>query len=155
MKIKSKNGFKFGLETEFLLVNSASFRPLWHNDLKFDSLNSALEAIPADEFQCDRLKVEPPHRKPAPYIVEGYHIPDPEMKPIDLLPKGVEIRTPICVSIEDCLAALQTLYARLQHALAELGYRAATLSFHPTQVRFTGPQNKRRHDFWQWAMEAM
>ena len=64
-------------------------------------------------------------------------------------------RTPICGSIEDCIAALKTLYARLQHALAELGYRAAALSFHPTEVHFTGPQNKRRHDFWQWAMEAM
>jgi carboxylate-amine ligase len=53
--------------------------------------------------QCDRFKVEPPHRKPGPYIVEGYHIPDAEMKPIDLLPKGVEIRTPICGSIEIAL----------------------------------------------------
>jgi carboxylate-amine ligase len=50
---------------------------------------------------------------------------------------------------------LKTLYARLQHALAELGHRAAALSFHPTEVHFTGPRNKRRHDFWQWAMEAM
>ena len=155
MSTENRNGFHFGLEAEFLLVDSASFRPLWHTDLKFKSLNAALEGIPADEFQCDRFKVEPPHRKPDPYIVEGYHIPDAEMKPIDLLPKGVEIRTPICGSIEDCLAALKTLYARLQHALAELGYRAAALSFHPTEVHFAGPQNKRRHDFWQWAMEAM
>jgi Glutamate-cysteine ligase family 2(GCS2) len=155
MSIENRNGFHFGLETEFLLVDSASFRPLWHTDLKFKSLNAALEEIPADEFKCDSFKVEPPHRKPGPYIVEGYHLPDPEMRPIDLLPKGVEIRTPICSSIEDCLAALNTLHARLQHALAELGYRAAALSFHPTEVQFSGPQNKRRHDFWQWAMEAM
>src|SRR5207253_8377445 len=25
----------------------------------------------------------------------------------------------------------------------------------PIEVHFEGPQNKRRHDFWQWAMEAM
>src|SRR5262249_55917383 len=42
-----------------------------------------------------------------------------------------------------------------KNALAELGCQAAALSFHPTQVDFKGPQNKRRHDFWQWAMEAM
>jgi hypothetical protein len=36
--------------------------------------------------------VVPPHRKSGPYVVEGYHLPDPEMNPIDLLPKGVEIR---------------------------------------------------------------
>jgi hypothetical protein len=88
-------------------------------------------------------------------VVEGYHLPDPQMNPIDLLPKGVEIRTPICDSIEDCLAALKTLHARLQNAVATLGYRAVSLSFHPTEVDFHGPQNKRRHDFWQWAMQAM
>jgi gamma-glutamyl:cysteine ligase YbdK (ATP-grasp superfamily) len=77
------------------------------------------------------------------------------MNPIDLLPKGVEIRTPICTSIDECLAALKTLHARLQQALQQLGYQAVALSFHPTNVHFEGPQNKRRHDFWQWAMVAM
>src|SRR2546421_7330123 len=155
MTISNRNGFHFGVEAEFLLVDVVSFRPLSHRDLKFKSLNAALEAIPVDDFECDSFKIEPPHRKPSPYIVEGYHLPDKQMNPIDLLPKGVEIRTPVCGSIDDCLAALKTLHTRLQHALAELGYRAAALSFHPTEVHFEGPQNKRRHDFWQWAMEAM
>jgi hypothetical protein len=100
-----QNGFRFGLETEYLLVDARSFRPLWYPDLSFERLNSALEAIPVDDFQCGSFKVEPPHRKPIPYIVEGYHLPDPDMNPIDLLPKGVEIRTPICSSIDECLAA--------------------------------------------------
>jgi hypothetical protein len=153
---QNKGGdFRFGLEAEFLLVDAASYRPLWHHDMKFRTLNEALEAIPVEEFRCDSFKVEPPHRKPIPYIVEGYHLPDPEMKPIDLLPKGVEIRTPVYDCIEDCVLALKTLHTRLQSSLAELGFRAAALSFHPMEVKFEGPQNKRRHDFWQWAMEAM
>jgi carboxylate-amine ligase len=155
MVSRQRDGFQFGLEAEFLLVDAASYRPLWHPDLKFDTLNAALEAIPVDDFACEGLKTEPPHRKAAPYVVEGYHLPDPQMNPIDLLPKGVEIRTPIASSIDDCLAALKVLHARLQNALADLGYQAVALSFHPTQVHFEGPQNKRRHDFWQWAMEAM
>jgi hypothetical protein len=150
-----QNGFRFGLETEYLLVDARSFRPLWYPDLSFQRLNSALEAIPVEDFQCSSFKVEPPHRKPIPYIVEGYHLPDPDMNPIDLLPKGVEIRTPICNSIDECLAALKTLHARLQRALQQLGYQAVAISFHPTNVHFEGPQNKRRHDFWQWAMVAM
>src|SRR5215831_15241349 len=99
MRNTNRNGFHFGLETEYLLVDSISCRPLWHTDLKFETLNAALESIPSSEFQCDNFKVEPPHRNPGPYIVEGYHLPDPEMNPIDLLPKGVEIRTLICGSI--------------------------------------------------------
>src|SRR5947208_11535101 len=142
MMRKNDAGFRFGLEAEFLLVYAATFRPLWHRDLKFKILNEALEAISVEEFQCDSFKVEAPHRKASPYIVEGYHLPDKEMNPIDLLPKGVEIRTPICNSINDCLVALKTLHSRLQHALAELGYRAVALSFHPTETHFEGPQNK-------------
>jgi carboxylate-amine ligase len=43
----------------------------------------------------------------------------------------------------------------MQLALGNLGYRAVSISHHPTADRFEGPQNKRRHDFWQWAMQAM
>src|SRR4051812_49254800 len=134
--------FRFGLEAEFLLVDATSFRPLWHGDLKFKTLNEALEAISVEEFQCHSLKVEAPHRKAMPYIVEGYHLPDTQMNPIDLLPKGVEIRTPVCASLEETLTTLKILHARLQHTLAGLGYQAAALSFHPTEVGFKGPQNK-------------
>src|SRR5215475_14508066 len=80
---------------------------------------------------------------------------DLQMNPIDLLPKGVEIRTPVRPSIEDCLIALKTLHGRLQHALASVGFQAVALSFHPTEVHFFGPPNKRRYDYWQWAMAAM
>jgi hypothetical protein len=150
-----RDGFHFGLETEFLLVDANSFRPLWHPDLPFETLNATLEAIPADDFQCGSFKIEPPHRKPGPFVVEGYHLPDMQMNPIDLLPKGVEIRTPVCSSIEECLAALKVLHGRLQRALAGIGFQAVALSFHPTEVGFSAPQNKRRHDHWQWAMAAM
>ena len=106
MTRKNGTGFRFGLEAEFLLVDAATFRPLWHRDLKFKILNEALEAISVEEFQCDSFKVEAPHRKAMPYIVEGYHLPDKEMNPIDLLPKGVEIRTPVCASLEETLSGL-------------------------------------------------
>src|SRR5437879_12171307 len=145
MMLPNRNGFHFGLEAEFLLVDAVSFRPLWYRDLKFETLNAALEAISVDDFQCDSFKIEPPHRKASPYIVEGYHLPDPQMKPIDLLPKGVEIRTPICASIDECLESLITLHARLQQALQHLGHQAVALSFHQTEVAFEGPQHKRRH----------
>jgi hypothetical protein len=150
-----RDGFRFGLEAEFLLVDASSFRPLWYHDLQFESLNAILEAIPADDFQCESFRVEPPHRRPGPYTVEGYHLPDAQMNPIGLLPKGVEIRTPVRSSIEESLVALKALHGRLQHALAEVGFQAVALSFHPTEVHFSGPQNKRRHDYWQWAMAAM
>jgi carboxylate-amine ligase len=149
-------GYHFGIEAEYLLVDSESFRPLWYQDLDFEPLNAALETIPfADLPPVDGLELEPPHRKLMPFVVEGYHLPAPELSPRDLLPKGIEIRTPVCPTIEKCLESLYVLHARMQGALGELGYRAVSMSHHPTADRFEGPQNKRRHDFWQWAMQAM
>jgi carboxylate-amine ligase len=156
MTTSSARQFAFGLETEYLLVDADSFRPLWHPDLKFDVLNRALEGIPVGDLPpLDGLELEAPHRKLMPYVVEGYHVPNPELNPTDLKPKGIEIRTPVCSSIEQCLECLSALFARLQQGLADLGYQAVSISHHPTEYHFEGPQNKRRHDFWQWAMQAM
>lgn len=76
-------------------------------------------------------------------------------QPIDLLPKGIEIRTPVCSSIEQCLQSFETLHARMQAALFESGFRAVALSHHPLEDHFEGPQNRRRYDYWQWAMQVM
>jgi hypothetical protein len=149
-------GFHFGIEAEYLLVDAETFRPLWHPDLSFEELNAAFEAIPINDIPAlDGLDLEPPAGKLMPFVVEGYHLPAPELSPRDVLPKGVEIRTPVCPSIESCLECLQVLHERMQTALATLGYRAVTVSHHPVEDHFEGPQNKRRHDFWQWAMLAM
>ncbi len=156
MKSANGRGFHFGLESEYLLVDAATFRPLWYRDLSFQQLNEALESIPVEDLPpLDGLELEPPHHKLMPYAVEGYHVPDPDMNPIDLWPKGIEIRTPVCSSIEVCLECLRILHERLQVALEQLGYQAVALSHHPTEDIFDAPQNKRRYDFWQWAMQAM
>jgi carboxylate-amine ligase len=149
-------GYHFGLEVEYMLVDAETFRPLWHPELSFDELNSAFETIPVGDLPpLDGLELEPPHRKLMPFVVEGYHLPAPELSPKDVLPKGVEIRTPVCSSIEACLECLQSLHDRMQAALGALGYHAVAMSHHPVADHFDGPQNKRRHDFWQWAMLAM
>jgi hypothetical protein len=151
-----RTGFHFGIETEFLLVKGDTFRPLWQPELQFAVLNDLLESIPLDGLpSLEGLELEPPHRKLMPYVVEGYHVPAPDMSPIDLLPKGIEIRTPVCESVEACLRCLKLLFDRLQDVLDTVNYRLVSLSHHPLEYHFEGPQNKRRHDFWQWAMEVM
>ena len=153
---KQTSGFGFGVEAEYLLAEVATLRPLWHQELSFAALNEVLESIPFDDLPpLDGLDLEPPHRKLMPFAVEGYHMPAPDLTPIDLLPKGIEIRTPVCSSIEQCLACLKTLHERLERALSATGYTLVSLSHHPIEHRFEGPQNKRRYDYWQWAMEVM
>lgn len=152
----SNDGFHFGIEAEYLVVDAKTFAPLWHQDLSFARLNEALESIPLDGIQSlEGLELEPPHRKLMPYVVEGYHVPDEEFRMVDILPKGLEIRTPVTASIDDCLSQYRKLYDRLQVAIETYGYRTVALSHHPIYSKFSGKQNKRRYDFWLWAMEVM
>src|SRR5262249_25558056 len=140
----------------FVLVEAETCRPLWYPDLSFEELNAALETIAVDDLpDLDGLDLEPPHRKLMPFAVEGYHVPDPELNPIDLRPKGVEIRTPVCPSIETCLESLRVLHERMQVALGQLGYRAVALPPPRTAARGGGPKNRRRHDFGQGPMRGM
>lgn len=151
-----RDSFRFGIEAEYQLADAETFRPLWHRDLSFTELNDVLESIVVDDQPpLDGLELEPPHRKLMPYAVEGYHVPAPDLSPIDLLPKGIEIRTPVCSSIDECLTTLKTLHDRLEDGLSHRDYTLVSLSHHPTEHHFEGPQNKRRYDFWQWAMEVM
>jgi hypothetical protein len=130
---RQHSDFCFGLETEFLLIEAASFRPLWHPELRFEELNRILESISACDVGKRGLDLVPLHRKRMPFVVEGYQVPDPNLKPTALLPKGLEIRTPVCNSIKESINAFATLHDRMQRSLAEHGYQAEMLSFHATE----------------------
>lgn len=150
------SGFRFGLEAEFILVRKEDHWPLWHKEITFERLNSILEGIPFEDIgSMEGLDLEPPHKKLMPYVVEGYHVPDQDFAAIDIKPKGVEIRTPVFNTLPECLNGFETLLKRLQMALSAEGLGVVALSHHPRETHFSGPQNKRRHDFWQWAMEVM
>jgi hypothetical protein len=148
--------FRFGLEAEFMLASLSDHRPLWFRDLSFKALdeifqNISLEGIPS----LDGLAAEPPHKKMMPFIVEGYGVPDADFNITDAYPKGIEIRTPVCESLDQVMAVYEDLYTRVKRALAAHDMVPVAISHHPIETKFTGPQNKRRHDYWLWAMEVM
>ncbi|MGZ3770879.1 MAG: glutamate-cysteine ligase family protein [Bdellovibrio sp.] len=156
MDQRDKKDFHYGLELEYLLMDKNSAKPLWYQDVTFKELNACFESISLEGIpSLAGLELEAPHKKNMPYIVEGYHVPDEHFNMVDMLPKGVEIRTPVVNSVEKCLHFAKILFDRLQSGLNEIGYSAVALSHHPLYSEFSGQQNKRRHDFWQWAMEVM
>jgi len=151
-----KKDFRFGIEAEFLVAKADTFEPLWHKHLSFGFLNEIFESISLDGIpSLEGLELEAPATKLMPYVVEGYHLPDMDLQAREVLPKGVEIRTPVCASLEECSAVFRLLYTRLEKAMKEKNLALVSLSHHPTETGFTGPQNKRRHDYWQWSMEVM
>lgn len=155
MSGKGQEDFLFGIEAEYLLVDGQTFRPLWHGDLIFEELNSFVEAIDISGIPLDGFNIKPLHNKAIPYLIEGYYLTDSKYKPMRLLPKGIEIRTPSTSSITDCLKYLSVLHSKLQTKLNSKGYAAVGLSHHPTKTEFHGPQCYERHDWWQWAMQVM
>jgi len=153
-------GYRFGLEGEYLLAEASSFRPLWYDDLAFGRLNALLERIDFEPLleglTLDGVELDAPHRKLMPYYVEGYGLPDADLTTnVDLLPKGIEVRTPVCPDLDTCLRVYENLYHGLQAALAQEGYRAVALAHHPTAWGFEGPQNHKRIDWWLWGQQAM
>lgn len=150
------NKFRFGLEAEFMMASLKDYRPLWYQDVSFKTLDDlfmdiSLFGIPS----LEGLAPEPPHKKLMPFIVEGYGIPKNDMEVVDAYPKGIEIRTPVCQSVSETLEVYKDLYDRVSLALKKIEVAPVAISHHPLATKFSGPQNKRRHDFWLWAMEVM
>ncbi len=150
------DGFRFGLEAEYMLANKTTLAPLWYKDVTFHELDQIFSAIDLSGLpSLDGLSAEPPHKKLMPFIVEGYGITDENFIPIDAYPKGVEIRTPVCYSLDELCNVFEDCYARMKLALNQANLTPIAISHHPLESKFVGPQNKRRHDFWLWAMEVM
>jgi len=150
------NAFGFGIEAEYLLADKRTFTALTHHELQFATLNKALEGIDLSNVpHLDGLLPDIPHSKNMPFIVEGYHVHDVNSQAFDILPKGIEIRTPKAQSIKECLSYLESLYSGMQSALDSIGYRAVALSYHPTAQSFDGPREHRDYNFWLWAKQAM
>lgn len=149
------NGFGFGIEAEYLLLDK-NFRPLFHEDLDFDTLRECVDGIPAADLGTDGFNIKPLHKRANPYLIEGYYLTDRDMKPHTLLPKGIEVRTPIRSSIDVSIAVLADATERLrERVFSQFGYQLCSISHHPTRYNFQAAPNYRRHDYWQWALTAM
>jgi hypothetical protein len=147
--------FGFGIETEHCLLDTKTFAPLFHEDLTFEQLLELVDSIPVSDFSTDGFNIKPLHKKANPYLIEGYYLTDEDMKPKTLLPKGIEIRTPIASTLGTTILNLEEITERLRLQLAKVGMTIATISHHPTKCDFSAPPNYRRHDYWQWALTAM
>lgn len=147
--------FGFGLEAEYLLIEKNGYRPLFCDKLDSDDLLRLVEEIPVSDISKDGFNIKPLHRQAIPYLIEGYYLTDDEMKPLKLLPKGIELRTPIAPSINEAIETLRLLTGRLSNAVASRNWALCCISHHPIETDFQAKRNYRRDDYWQWALTAM
>lgn len=148
--------FRFGVGMEFLLVDADTLAPLWHQDLRFDQLNGLLESIPFDDMpSCSKMPLRPPHRKAMPFLVSGHASHDAETGNVDVMTKGVEIRTPASSSPRHTLSILRELRSRLADALWGIGLRPVSLSYHPNAPSPASEMGADRQPDVEGAMEAL
>lgn len=150
-----KNKFGFGIEAEYLLLDKDS-RPLFCEDLNFETLLKSVDEIATSDLGIDGFNIKPLHKNANPYLIEGYYLTDQNMKPHTLLPKGIEVRTPMRASIDDAVQTLSDATERLRaKVLRDFGFQLCSISHHPTESNFQAAPNYKRHDYWQWALTAM
>ena len=146
--------FKFGIEAQFMLARATDCRPLWVHDVDAEQLLDIIDSIDTDHLPIDGFTTKPLHRRPSHFLVDGYTLMDAEMQPMKLLPKGIEIRTPACSSIDKSVEMLQDLHVRMNGALRKCGLTSAIVSHHPEEVQFVAPRNNAQNDLWQAALVA-
>ena len=148
--------FKFGMETEYILTNESTHEVLWYKQTPFDGLIKIFDEISLDEIpSLEGLDSEPAHSQILPYVVEGFHLKDDQYKAYDMHPKGVEIRSPVCQSVDECIDVQRKLFVRLKESLAKKNLGICILSHHPWATEYWGPRSNRPEHFWKWALRAM
>jgi carboxylate-amine ligase len=148
-----RGDFGFGLETEYILVDKA-FRPLWIHDLDAAALIELIDSITNTDISTQGFNIKPLHKRAGHYLLEGYTLTDSQFNALNMLPKGIEIRTPVASSYQQCIDDTTALRRRLDARLAGEGLTTTILSHHPLYKDFNAPQNYARHDYWQWALTA-
>ena len=149
-----ENLFGFGLEAEYLVLDKDTGRALFCNDLDTDDLLSLVESIPVSDIGSEGFNIKPLHHKAIPYLIEGYTLTDDAFKPVKLLPKGIEVRTPITHKIDESVELLRELTRRLSNAVSARGWALCSISHHPQEADFEAKRNYRRDDYWHWALTA-
>jgi len=152
------DSFRFGLEVEYIIFqNNREKSALWVDDLDFEQVYKIIKQIPfLDVCQMNGIDPEEAHDEISPFVIEGYHLKNEDGAPAkSMLVKGVEIRTPVCSSMDECLKIYETLLHRLKKAMAEHDFYLSALAHHPTATKFEADRMGRRHDFWNWAKVAM
>ncbi|HEY9714795.1 MAG TPA: glutamate-cysteine ligase family protein [Chroococcales cyanobacterium] len=151
--MQRRHEFGFGLETEYMLVDR-DFEPQWIQTLNAERLFDLIDSISNADCSTDGFNQKPLHKRAGHYLIEGYTLTDDQYNAREILPKGIEIRTPKVDSFERCIDDLNLLRARLDERLQSEGLQTAVLSHHPTELELQAPPNYARYDYWQWALTA-
>jgi hypothetical protein len=126
--------YRIGIEFEYLLLgNNGQF-------LDFTNINS-IELIniinkSRIDHQSNELKSGDLGIKDGFWYLEGDERFDEKGNFVDLKIKGVEIRTPVCTSVNSAVSALLKLEKELSENINKFGYNLAIAGFNPITAKY-------------------
>ena len=127
--------FSFGIEHEVAFLNEedkfADF-----SRTTFDEFNQIIEKLPLYPQDYPQLRIGDAGIKVKRWYIEGFERFKDSEKPIDCVPKGIEIRTTIHSSIKDTLSELTESFRLLTNVANSFGFRPVLLSFNPFHTVF-------------------
>ncbi|HET6499015.1 MAG TPA: glutamate--cysteine ligase [Coriobacteriia bacterium] len=128
----SFDGLRFGLEHEFAVVDAAGrFRDF--TNTTFEELDPLVAELPIFPEDYPQLRVGDLGIKRKRWYIEGFERYSADGRYLRTDPKGFEIRTPICGSLEEALAVLDGDIARWREVASRHGFRSVRTSLNPFQ----------------------
>ncbi len=127
-------GFKWGIEHEFPLIKNAELFCDFSN-LSFDELASIIETLPTFEKDYPFLRIGDLGIKTKRWYVEGFERFTNTGEFLYVVPKGMEIRTPVCDSLIETIETLKQDIQIWQSHAEPLGYTSASVAFNPIQEK--------------------
>lgn len=121
---------KWGLEHEFPVIkDKVTFCDF--SNTTFADLDRIVSELPMYKSDYPNLRVGDLGIKEKRWYIEGFERFDENGKFNYAIPKGMEIRTPVCASLAEAVATLKKDFTTWQERAAPYGYQAASVSFNP------------------------
>lgn len=126
--------FRFGIEHEFAALDGGGFCDF--TTCTFEDLDRVIAELPVIESDYPRLRVGDLGIKSKRWYIEGFERFSEAGDYLLTDPKGYEIRTPICSSIDEAVDTLARDIGRWEAVADRYGYRAARVSFNPFRAEY-------------------
>jgi hypothetical protein len=129
------DGFRFGIEHEFAVIDDAN-RFCDFANTTFEELDRVVERMPVFETDYPSLRVGDLGIKKKRWYIEGFERFAEDGRYLRTDPKGFEIRTPICDSLDEAIETLTADFERWRAVASGFGYRSARTSLNPFRSEY-------------------
>lgn len=127
--------FRFGIEHEFPVINRDDHF-LDFSNTSFQDFDRIIEELPEFSSDANTLRTGDLGIKSKRWYIEGFERFSEKGEYIRTDPKGFEIRTPICDTIEEAILTLSVDYVRWKECAEKYGYRPARTALNPFRTEF-------------------